>query len=74
MGSGLDTQGLNVDIAFVYKSEYSSDQQQINQTIENKCAWSTDFLLCWVTKYLPSQHSQASSQVTMFLFAVRALK
>ena len=27
MGPGLDTQGLNVDIAFVYKSEYSGDQQ-----------------------------------------------
>ena len=67
----LDTLlGLNRYCFCLNWPQVSSDQQQIN-TIENKCSWSTDFLLCWVTSiYLVSSLAQPGHNV----FVCRAFK
>ena len=66
----IDTRGLNRYCFCLNWPQVSSDQQQIN-TIENKCSWSTDFLLCWVTSiYLVSSLAQPGQNV----FVCRAFK
>ena len=69
----LDTLGLYYRYCFCLNwPQVSGDQQQIN-TIENKCSWSTDFLLCRVTSIYLVESAAWPSQVTVF-FVCRAFK